>query len=109
MFSKGILVLLMFIGASPGSTGGGIKTGTFFALLQGLKSAATNKSETFEINGYKKYCLMNALDDIDFLLENKDKLETMAQLLLQKQTIYKERNEEKRKLYLKKTADNFYY
>ncbi len=40
-----ILIVLMFIGASPGSTGGGIKTSTFFALLQGVKSAATNKSE----------------------------------------------------------------
>ena len=35
----------------------------------------TGRSELFEINGYKKYCLMNALDDIDFLLENKDKIE----------------------------------
>ena len=35
----------MFIGASPGSTGGGIKTSTFFVLIQGIKSAATNKSE----------------------------------------------------------------
>ena len=43
----GLLVLtaLMFIGASPGSTGGGIKTSTFFVLLQGIKAAATNKSE----------------------------------------------------------------
>ncbi len=43
----GLLVLsvLMFIGASPGSTGGGIKTSTFFVLLQGIKSAATNRSE----------------------------------------------------------------
>ncbi len=40
-----ILTVLMFIGASPGSTGGGIKTSTFFCLLAGLKSAATNKSE----------------------------------------------------------------
>lgn len=47
-FSKaGLLVLitLMFIGASPGSTGGGIKTSTFFILIQGIKSAATNCSE----------------------------------------------------------------
>ena len=47
-FSKaGLLVLitLMFIGASPGSTGGGIKTSTFFILIQGIKSAATNRSE----------------------------------------------------------------
>ena len=45
--NAGLLVItaLMFIGASPGSTGGGIKTSTFFVLLQGLKSAATNKAE----------------------------------------------------------------
>lgn len=40
-----ILTLLMFIGVSPGSTGGGIKTSTFFVLLQGIKTAATNKAE----------------------------------------------------------------
>lgn len=40
-----IIAVLMFIGASPGSTGGGIKTSTFFSLLQGVKAAATNKSE----------------------------------------------------------------
>lgn len=40
-----VLTVLMFIGASSGSTGGGIKTSTFFVLLQGIKSAATNKSE----------------------------------------------------------------
>lgn len=40
-----LVVLLMFIGASPGSTGGGIKTSTFFVLLQGVRSAATNQSE----------------------------------------------------------------
>ncbi len=40
-----VMVVLMFIGASPGSTGGGIKTSTFFVLLQGIKSAATNRSE----------------------------------------------------------------
>lgn len=47
-FSKSglfVLTILMFIGASPGSTGGGIKTSTFFVLLQGIKSAATNKDE----------------------------------------------------------------
>lgn len=40
-----VLIALMFIGASPGSTGGGIKTSTLFVLVQGIKSAATNKSE----------------------------------------------------------------
>ena len=47
-FSMGgllIVAILMVIGASPGSTGGGIKTTTFFALLQGMKSSATNRSE----------------------------------------------------------------
>ena len=42
---------------------------------QTVTNMATGHSESFEINGYKKYCLMNALDDIDFLLENKDKIE----------------------------------
>ena len=40
-----VMIVLMFIGASPGSTGGGIKTSTFFVLIQGIKAAATNKSE----------------------------------------------------------------
>ncbi len=40
-----VMIILMFIGASPGSTGGGIKTSTFFVILQGIKSAATNRSE----------------------------------------------------------------
>ena len=42
---------------------------------QTVTNLATGRSEHFDINGYKKYCLMNALDDIDFLLENKDKIE----------------------------------
>lgn len=42
---------------------------------QTVTNLSTGKSEKFEINGYKKYCLMNALDDIDFLLENKNKIE----------------------------------
>ena len=40
-----VMIVLMVIGASPGSTGGGIKTTTFFVLLQGILSAATNRSE----------------------------------------------------------------
>ena len=42
---------------------------------QTVTNMETGHSEHFEINGYKKYCLMNALDDIDFLLENRDKIE----------------------------------
>ena len=41
---------------------------------QQIINLATGRSEHFDINGYKKYCLMNALDDIDFLLENQDKI-----------------------------------
>ncbi len=33
-----LIMILMFIGASPGSTGGGIKTSTFFILLYQIKS-----------------------------------------------------------------------
>ncbi len=42
---------------------------------QTVTNVTTGRSEHFELNGYKKYCLKNALDDIDFLLENKDKIE----------------------------------
>ena len=42
---------------------------------QTITNKATGKSEHFEINAYKKLCLMNGLDDIDFLLSNKDKIE----------------------------------
>ena len=42
---------------------------------QTITNKATGKSEHFEINAYKKHCLMNGLDDIDFLLTNKDKIE----------------------------------
>lgn len=42
---------------------------------QTITNNATGKSEQFEINGYKKHCLMNGLDDIDFLLSNKEKIE----------------------------------
>ena len=42
---------------------------------QTITNTATGKTECFEINGYKKHCLINGLDDIDFLLTNKDKIE----------------------------------
>ncbi|MBR4572608.1 MAG: 3-isopropylmalate dehydratase small subunit [Prevotella sp.] len=41
---------------------------------QTVTNEATGHSEHFDINGYKKYCLENALDDIDFLLKNQDKI-----------------------------------
>ena len=42
---------------------------------QTITNLATMRSENFEINPYKKYCLMNAKDDIDYLLDTKDKIE----------------------------------
>lgn len=46
---------------------------------QTVTNNSTGRSEFFEINGYKKHCLINGLDDIDFLLENKDKIEQWEQ------------------------------
>ncbi len=43
---------------------------------QTVTNTDTGNSEHFEINSYKKYCLQNAYDDIDFLLSNKEKIET---------------------------------
>jgi 3-isopropylmalate/(R)-2-methylmalate dehydratase small subunit len=40
---------------------------------QTVKNEATGNQEHFDINGYKKHCLMNALDDIDYLLTVQDK------------------------------------
>ena len=41
---------------------------------QTVTNKATGHSEHFDINGYKKHCLMQGLDDIDFLAESKDKI-----------------------------------
>lgn len=49
---------------------------------QTVTNLSNGDKETFEINGYKKYCLMNALDDIDFLLENKEKTEAFEETSL---------------------------
>lgn len=40
-----VMMVLMFIGASPGSTGGGIKTSSFFVLCRGVHAAASGRSE----------------------------------------------------------------
>jgi 3-isopropylmalate/(R)-2-methylmalate dehydratase small subunit len=42
---------------------------------QTVTNKATGRQEHFEINGYKKHCLVNGLDDIDFLVASKDKIE----------------------------------
>ena len=46
---------------------------------QTVTNKATGRSEHFEINGYKKHCLMNGLDDIDYLIQNKDRIEAWEQ------------------------------
>jgi 3-isopropylmalate/(R)-2-methylmalate dehydratase small subunit len=35
----------------------------------------TKWEESFDINNYKKYCLINGYDDIDFLISKKDEIE----------------------------------
>ncbi len=40
---------------------------------QTITNKATGHSEHFDINGYKKHCLINGLDDIDFLVQNEQK------------------------------------
>jgi 3-isopropylmalate dehydratase, small subunit len=46
---------------------------------QTVSNLSTSRSEHFDINGYKKHCLMNGLDDIDYLLQNKEKIEQWEQ------------------------------
>lgn len=39
-----------------------------------ITNNSTGESESFEINSYKKECLLKGLDDIDFLMSNMDKI-----------------------------------
>ncbi|MEI0581369.1 TrkH family potassium uptake protein [Brachyspira pilosicoli] len=39
----GVVIFLMFIGASPSSTGGGVKTTTFFVFIASIITAITNR------------------------------------------------------------------
>ena len=42
---------------------------------QTITNLATGNAESFDINPYKKHCLINALDDIEYLLSKKDDIE----------------------------------
>lgn len=42
---------------------------------QTITILSTNENETFEINNYKKTCLLNGYDDIDYLLSIKTDIE----------------------------------
>lgn len=46
---------------------------------QTITLLSTDESAHFEINNYKKHCLMNGLDDIDFLIENRNLIEAYEQ------------------------------
>lgn len=46
---------------------------------QTVTNNSTGRSERFEINAYKKHCLINGLDDIDYLIENKQRIEEWEQ------------------------------
>ncbi|MDE7471607.1 MAG: 3-isopropylmalate dehydratase small subunit, partial [Paramuribaculum sp.] len=42
---------------------------------QTITDLTSGRSEQFEINSYKKECLINGLDDIDYLLSHRDDIE----------------------------------
>ena len=46
---------------------------------QKISIVSSGDSEGFDINPYKKECLLNGYDDIDYLLSNKDKIEAYEQ------------------------------
>ncbi len=54
-------------------------TVTVDLVNQKVTNNASDESESFDINPYKKDCLLNGLDDIDFLLSNKEKIEQYEQ------------------------------
>jgi 3-isopropylmalate/(R)-2-methylmalate dehydratase small subunit len=53
--------------------------------LQTITINATNESEKFEINNYKKTCLLNGYDDIDFLLSLKGEIEAFESKRLKRE------------------------
>ena len=48
-------------------------------VKQEITLLSTGKKEHFDINSYKKECLLNGYDDIDFLLSLKDKITEFEQ------------------------------
>jgi 3-isopropylmalate/(R)-2-methylmalate dehydratase small subunit len=46
---------------------------------QTITNNVTGAVESFQINAYKRNCLLNGFDDIDFLLSNKDKIQVWEQ------------------------------
>jgi 3-isopropylmalate/(R)-2-methylmalate dehydratase small subunit len=48
---------------------------------QTIKIDATGEQEKFDINSYKKTCLLNGYDDIDYLISNKKDIEAFEATL----------------------------
>ena len=48
---------------------------------QTITNNKTKRVEHFEINAYKKDCLVNGLDDIDYLLSNRQKIDAYEKAL----------------------------
>ena len=44
---------------------------------------ATGEQEKFDINAYKKTCLLNGYDDIDYLINNKKEIEAFEATLFE--------------------------
>jgi 3-isopropylmalate/(R)-2-methylmalate dehydratase small subunit len=57
-----------------------INPGTLITVdLAAQTISSNNRSESFAINHYKKTCLLNGYDDIDFLLNMKEEIEVFEQ------------------------------
>ena len=52
-----------------------------------VTNLSTGHSEHFAINGYKKHCLMNGLDDIDFLISSMPLIEQWERNHAEPQTV----------------------
>jgi len=50
---------------------------------QTISIAATGASEKFDVNSYKKTCLLNGFDDIDYLLSIRDEIEAFEKTIAQ--------------------------
>ena len=54
---------------------------------QTIRITTTGKQETFEINPYKKACLTNGYDDIDFILSQRAAIEAFEQTRIEKDPV----------------------
>ena len=74
--SKSVMIMLMLIGGSPGSTAGGMKTTTFAVLIIFVYSTMTNKSEAnafnrrFDSKTIKKACSVFLINFIFIIISS---------------------------------------